>query len=102
MFYSCSLLAISRRQNGMQRRHNLRPLADRRGDALYRTRAHIADRKDTRSARLQRLTVLGSARAGQYKSLTVQRYARSGQPIRVRVGSDEEEQMLNRPPHFLS
>src|SRR6266550_275106 len=86
-------------QSGMQRPHHLCAFTDCCGDAFDRTRSHITDRKDAAPTRLERLTAVG---AGQHESLGVQPYARSGQPIRVRVCSDEQEQMSNGPPNFLA
>jgi hypothetical protein len=39
------------RQKGVQRRHDLRAFADRRGDPLHRLGAHVADRKDSATRR---------------------------------------------------
>ena len=93
--------AIARGQERMQRRHHLRALADRRRDALDRAGAHVADRKDA-----PRLVSSGrrphASRAGQHEPLGIQRHAGSGQPIGVRIRADEQEQVANRPPHFLA
>src|SRR5258708_32070546 len=86
----------------MKCRHDLRALADCCGDTLHRAGAHVADRKYAPAVCLQGGPALGGGRPGQYESLSVQRYSRSGQPIGVRLRSDEEKQMLNRPPHVLS
>ncbi len=43
---------------------------------------------------------LAGVRAGQHKTLGVERDAGAGQPIGVRLGADEEEQVADRPPHL--
>ena len=42
---------VGRGQEGVQRRHDLSPFADRRGDPFHRTRANVADREDASAAR---------------------------------------------------
>ena len=75
----------------MERRHDLRPLPYRGGDALHGTRADIADRKDTLQTCLHRAAVVAGISTCQYESLGVQRYSRSGEPILVRLRPYEQK-----------
>ena len=86
----------------MQGRDDLCALAHRRGDAFDRARADIADREHAWATCLQQATIAAGLSAGQHKSFTVKRYAGSGEPIRVRIRSDEEEQVADRPPYFFT
>src|ERR1700731_839157 len=71
-------LAVGRSQKGMQRRHDLCALADRRRDPLNRTRPYIADGEDALAAGFQRSVTDSSICAGQHETLGVQRYAGPG------------------------
>ena len=86
----------------MQYGDNLRALADGRGHALDRARAYVTNGKNPAPAGLQRIAALVAVSAGQYEALRVQRDARSRQPLRVRVRSDEQEQVRNGFAHVLA
>src|SRR5262249_40863211 len=95
-------LALRRGQSGMQRCDHLRALADGRGHALDRGRAHVPNRKNPVPAGLQRIAGFIAVSAGQYEALGVQCDARSRQPAGVRICPDEQKKVLNEPAHFLS
>src|SRR3546814_7687817 len=80
-----------------------RPFADRRGDALHRSLAHIADGVDARPARFEpaghtierpaRLDQFerGDVGAGLHEAALVAHHF-LGQPARIRTRAEEEEQ----------
>ncbi len=86
----------------MQRRDDLRAFADRGSDAFDRFGADVADGENAAAARLQRMAIAAGIFAGQYKAFGVERDARAGEPVGIRIGADEQEQMADRPPYFLA
>ena len=86
----------------MQRCDHLSTLADRGGDPLDRRCTDIADGEDAAPAGLQHMSKRAGVGAGQHKALGVERNARAGKPIGVRLGADEEKQVANGPLHILS
>src|SRR5580700_5690333 len=92
-------IAIRSRQKAVQRGDDLRALADRRSDAFDRARADVADGEDARATCLQQAAIATSLRAGQHETFGVERYARTGEPIGVRIRTDEEEHVADRAPH---
>src|SRR5579871_6363434 len=87
-------------ERSVQHRDDLRAFADRRGNALHRSGAHVADRENAGATCLQEPALLAGIGAGQDETLAVQRDARSRKPIGIRLGADEQKQMANRPAHF--
>ena len=77
---------------------DLSSVTDRCGDTLCRTRADIADRKNTRATRFQRLSA--ERATGEHESLAIESDARVAQPRAVRIGANEEEQMTDRALHL--
>src|SRR5262249_17847357 len=53
------------------------------------------------AAGFQWMAAFGGVRSGQHESLGIERDAGAGEPIRVRLRADEEEQVPNWPPHLL-
>src|SRR3954471_24014133 len=86
---------VDRRYEGMQRRHDLRAFADRRRNALDRTGAYVADREDALAAGFQVAAIAARLGTRQYEPLGVQRHSGPGQPIRIRLGSDEQEEVAD-------
>ena len=76
----------------------LSPIADRRCDALYRTRADIADCKDACATRFERLPPEFSTR--DHKSLAIESDVRARQPGAVRISADKQEQVMDGTLHF--
>ena len=85
----------------MQRGDNLRALANCRSDALDRVRAYIADGEDAAPCGLQSMAPASSIAASENEALCVECDARTSKPVRVRVRTDEEEQMIDRTAYFL-
>src|SRR5262249_58910793 len=71
--------------------------ADRRADALRRSRAHVAHREDARDARLER----GLRLPGDAESVRVERDPARGEPIRRGIAAEEEEYAVHRPRVLL-
>jgi hypothetical protein len=86
----------------MQRRHDLRTLTHRRSDAFDRARTDIPDGEDARATCLQQAAIAVSLRASQHESFGIERHAGSNESVRVRICSDEEEQVVDGPAHFHS
>src|SRR3974377_1298358 len=85
----------------MQRSDDLRTLADRRSDAFHRVGAYIADGEDATPRGLQSLAPAPGIAASENEALCVECDARTSKPVRVRVRTDEEEQMIDRMACFL-
>src|SRR6516162_5983960 len=85
----------------MQRSDDLRTLADRRSDAFHRVGAHIADGEDATLRGLQIMAPAPGIAASENEALCVECDARTSKPVRVRVRTDEEEQMIDRTAYFL-
>ena len=85
----------------MQRGDDLRTLADRRSDALYRVRAYIANGEDAAPRSLQSMAPASGIAAGENEALCIERDARTSKPVRVRVRTDKEKQMIDRAAYFL-
>ena len=62
----------------------------------------VADREDAAPAGLQRPARRRRVRAGQHEALGVERDAGARQPVGVRLGADEQEQMADRPARLLA
>ncbi len=83
-------------EEGMQRGDDLRTFAHRGGDALHRARAHVADGEDSMTAGFQRLAVgAGQVATGEHEAFTIKLHARVPKPGGIRVGADEQEQVLD-------
>ena len=89
------LFAVRSCQEIVQSRHDLCALTHCRGDTFDRARADVADREHAWATCLEQATIAAGFSAGQHKSFTVKRYAGPGEPIRVRIRSDEEEQLAD-------
>src|SRR3974377_2219334 len=85
----------------MQRSDDLRTLADRRSDALHRVCAYIADGEDATPRGLQIMAPASGIAASENEALCVECNARTSKPVRVRVRTDEEEEMIDRTAYFL-
>ena len=83
----------------MKRRDHLRAFADGSGNALDRSRAHVADREDAGQTGFERPLHV-HARAD--KALVVERHARPRQPVGIRLGTDEQKQMTDRALYFFT
>ena len=91
---------FSARQVRVQRRHHLSAFADCRSHALDRFCAHVADGEDAAAGGFQRMAFGSGLRSGENETLRVESDAGTGKPIRIRVGADEQEQMVDRASHF--
>src|SRR3974390_1199219 len=85
----------------MQRSDDLRTLADRRSDAFHRVGAYIADGEDATPRGFQSMAPASGIAACENEALCVECDARTSKPVRVRVRTDEEEQMIDRTAYFL-
>ena len=95
-------LSAGLREIGVQRGHHLRAFADGGGDALDRAGAHVADREDAAAVGLERMAPGAHLRPGADEALGVQRDAALRQPVGVRIGADEQEQMADRLRDLLA
>ena len=89
-------IAASLREIGVQRGDHLGAFADGGGDALDRSGAHVADGEDAVAARLQRMTPRSEVGARADEALGVERHVGLREPVRVRIGTDEQEEMADR------
>jgi len=87
----------ARGQVGVQLRHHLRALADRRRDALDRSGAGVPDGEHARQARFQSLAGWARRGSGHHKALGVELRARRSEPVGIGLRPDEQEQMAQRP-----
>ena len=74
--------------------HGSGTFADARGHTLCRARAHVSDRKNTRTACLQWPSW---ANSGRNEAFVVERDA-TVKPLSVRIGPDEQKQVLRIDP----
>src|ERR1700733_5651476 len=86
----------------MERRDHLRALADRRGDALYRCRSHVADGENTAPRRLQCMATTAGIFAGEDEPLGIEPDSRSAKPAGFWFSADEQKQMLDLATHFVT
>src|SRR3989442_6518783 len=89
-------------EEGVQRRDDLRSLPDRGRDPFHRTGAHVADGEHAGPAGLEGPAIGADIRTGAHEPLVVERYVAAGQPIGVRLGADEEEEVPDQPAHLLA
>ena len=80
----------------MQRGDHLCAFPHRGGDALHRIRAHVADREDAGPTRLERLAIGTGVETGAHEPVIIECDTAAGQPVRVRLSADEQEQVLDR------
>src|SRR5690606_28359649 len=86
-----SAIAILRAcQKRVDRRIDLCPVADRRGDALDRLRAYVTDREQALTGALQRQTGGRGRVPCDDEAARVERDAGARQPVGVRLGADEQ------------
>src|SRR5436190_14598705 len=90
------------REKPMQRRDNLRALPNRSGDTLGRACAYVADGEDTGNTGFEWLTVSAGIFSRQNESFGIQCHAGLPEPAGVRLGSDEQEQVVDWPAHLLA
>ena len=84
----------------MERGHDLSAFADSGGDTLDRAGANVPDGEYTGTVRFQRMATLLAS--GSDEAIRVQRHIASGEPVRVRVGADEQKQMVDRARRFIA
>ena len=89
-------------QFGMKHRDHLCALTNGSCHGLNRARTDVTNRKDAFWAGLKWPVAPADIGTGQHKSFMIKRYAGSVEPIRVRIRSDEEEQVADRPPYFFT
>ncbi len=83
---------------GVQRRHDLRALADRRSHALDRARPHVAHGEHAASAGFERqATAVEASSSVQTKPLSSSLTSALRQPAGVGLGADEQEHMAHVP-----
>src|SRR5262245_35564255 len=90
-FSSASALGFAGCKACVNHRHDLSPFPDCSRDTLHGPCPHVTDRKYAASARLEGPPVSAKFGASQDKAPLVQSYARSGQPICIRIRADEQE-----------
>jgi hypothetical protein len=81
------------REKGVQCGYDLCALSDGRGNALDRTRAHIADREYARQVGFERPV---DVCAGTHEPLVIEHHPRPRQPFGIRIGADEYKQVADR------
>ena len=110
------MFSLRMRKEGVDRRDDLGAFADRASDALDRTGPHVADGENAGhrglESRPRRVRAVICPAAGRHETRLVDRNSAALQPIRRRVGADEEEDVADRrlglragspvaPPHFF-
>src|SRR5439155_8181296 len=89
-------------EEGVQCRDDLRPLSHCGRDAFHRTGPHVADGEHAGAAGLEWPATHADIRTGAHEPLVVERDVAAGQPTGVRVGADEEEEVLDWPAQLLA
>jgi hypothetical protein len=74
------------REKGVQSCYDLCALSDGSGNAVDRTRAHIADRVYARQVGFERLV---DVCAGTHKAFVIEHHTRPRQPVGIRIRTDE-------------
>jgi len=86
-------------RKGVECCYYLCALSDGSGNALDRTRAHIADREDARQVGFERPV---HVRAGPHKALVIEHHARPRQPLCIRIRTDEYKKVADRELRLFS
>src|ERR1700730_6938955 len=86
----------------MKRRHDLGAFADGSSHPLDRAWAHVADGEDTLAIRFQRMTPHSVVDSCPDKAFLVQRHTAFREPVRIRIGSDEQKEMADRVCHLFA
>jgi len=66
------------------------------------TGAHVTNREHAGEARLQRMVPFSAIASRAYKAFPVQCHVALRQPVRVRVGTDEQKQVADRVSRFFA
>ena len=82
------------RQIGVNRRDDLRTVADRGGNTFDRAGAHVADREHAAPAGFERQAVVADLFAGPQEAPFVELQPGCRQPIGIGLGADEREEEL--------
>jgi len=87
-------------ETGMERRHHLRAVADRGGNALDRAGAYVSDCEYPPPAGFKRQPSRAGILAGADEAAGINLQPRLLQPIGVGLGTDERKELADRPLTF--